>query len=186
MHHSVPIRYTPLIQAERLADPDSPQAIVVGAFTDARATRDLGKVKSGIYKWELDLVGNLEETVRGAFVDGLLKSGFIVPMPGADPGQPIFTMTGEITQYFTDDKGGWSEVSVAAHVGVDLALRDANGPEAKLSCEGHSETKGKSIPASARSDLLDQALGDCVKGFLADDSFRALLSGPGQPEAPDL
>ena len=37
----VSLRYTPLIQTQRLADKTSPQAAVVGRFTDARSQATL-------------------------------------------------------------------------------------------------------------------------------------------------
>jgi hypothetical protein len=179
-HRSVPIRYTPLIQAERLVDPSGPRTIAVGAFEDARADANVGRERLNpisVHHIEFDLSGDLEGTVRNAFVDGLLKSGFEVPMQNATSDQPLATIKGKIAKYAVNTDTGWSKVTVRGEVGIELLASVGTNPERAFSFAGNKEIVGESVSYDAWTDILDQALQDCVKNALADPEFRALLKG---------
>jgi hypothetical protein len=176
-HRSIAIRYTPMIQAERLADANNPETIVVGVFEDARVDKAISKERLNpisVHKLQFDLSGDLEGTIRGAFVDGLLKSGFVVPMSAPGTGKPL-TINGRILTYSTDTKTGWSKATVTGTVEVELTIDDGTNPAKVLTATGENQIEGSSIGFEAWPDILDKALRACVDDLLASNEFRALV-----------
>ena len=148
-HHSVPIRYTPLIQSKRLADPNNPQVVVIGDFKDARTSTGIGKERLNpisVHKLEFRTVVDGPTIVRSAFLDGFLKSGFQVPSEGEAAPNPLLNVTGKVVTYAVDSKTGWSKVTMTADVAVEVTLTDRNGVATVLSASG------KGLLRASRSD----------------------------------
>ena len=181
-HHSVAVRYTPMVNARRLADATQPETIVVGPFVDARAGKSIGKERLNpisVHKMEYETVGDVPEVFRAAFADALLKSGFVVPAEVT--GEPTLSITGKIVTYAVDLKSHWSTVEVAAEAGVELSLTHKDGRTKVLAVAGksHEEAKG-GVGTDAMAAGLDSALRDCVSNFLRDEGLVSLL-GPPSP-----
>ena len=186
-HHSVPIRYTPMIQSKRLADAGAPQVMQVGEFKDGRTAQQIGQERVNpisVHKVRFQTIGDVPTVVRSAFLDGLLKSGFNVPAEGDAAAPPLYTVTGRVTTYTVDTKTGWSKVTVAADVAVELTFTDRAGTATIIPARGAATAEGKSLGIDAAySDTLDRALQDCVKNFLADAKFLDLIQKSSAPAA---
>jgi hypothetical protein len=177
--HAIPIRYTPIVQMERLPDKDHPTVIVVGEFTDDRKEKTLFSKHLNpisVHKVKGETTGDLALILRDAFVDGFLKSGFEVPM-GAPSTTPLLTLTGRITTYNVAIKSKWKTVTMTAFVDLEVTMKRDDGQELVVACSGTSllDSKG-SISYDSAGTALDQATQDCVKKFFADQKFRSFLT----------
>lgn len=179
-HHAVAIRYTPMIQSPRLADIDHPEVMTVGDFEDARANKTLDRERLNpisVHHVEYDTVGDVPTVVRSAFLDALLKSGFTVPMAG-DPtrSEPLLRVSGKILTYSTDMKSHWKTVEANGTVEVQVTLAHRNGKTETFTVRGTNRAEGKgSMGTDSMVNTLDVALQECVKAFLVDERFRAIL-----------
>lgn len=176
---AIPIRYTPIIQMERLPDKDNPMVAVVGEFTDERKDKELFSRHLNpisVHKIKGETTGDLVQVVHDAFVDGFLKSGFEVPM-AAPSATPLLSLTGRITTYNVAIKSKWKSVTMTAYVEVEVNLKRDDGQELIVPCSGTSFLEGKgSISYDSAGTALDQATQDCVKKFFADPKFRGFLT----------
>ncbi|MCM2258068.1 MAG: hypothetical protein NDJ94_20740 [Vicinamibacteria bacterium] len=179
-HHAVAIRYTPMIQSPRLANVNSPEVMTLGEFEDARANKTLDRERINpisVHHIEYDTVGDVPTVVRSAFLDALLKSGFSVPMAG-DPivSEPVLRVSGKILTYATDMKSHWSTVEANGTVEVMVTLAHRNGKTETITVRGTNRAEGKgSMGTDSMVNTLDVALQECVKAFLADPRFVAML-----------
>lgn len=179
-HHAVAIRYTPMIQSPRLANVDHPEVMAVGDFEDARANKTLDRERLNpisVHHIEYDTVGDVPTVVRSAFLDALLKSGFTVPMAGDQGvGEPMLRVSGKILTYSTDMKSHWKTVEANGAVEVMVTLAHRNGKTETITVRGINRAEGKgSMGTDSMVNTLDVALQECVKAFLADERFRAML-----------
>jgi hypothetical protein len=123
----------------------------------------------------LDVSGSVTETVTNAFKDGLLKSGFVVPMEGENT-PPTFEMIGKVITYHITTKSKWSSVKMSALVEAEITIKGSDGNDTVIETHGIYEIKSKgSIGWDSVGPALDKALKDCVKNFLADEKFLNLL-----------
>jgi hypothetical protein len=179
-HHAIAIRYTPMIQTARLADASSSEVLAVGQFEDARANKTLDRERLNpisVHHVEFDIIGDMPTVVRSAFLDALLKSGFSVPMEGEQTrGEPLLRISGKVLTYATDMKSHWSMVEANGTVEVQVTLVHRNGKSETVTVRGTNHAEGKgSIGTDTMVSTLDVALQECVKAFLKDDKFLALL-----------
>ena len=177
--HAIPIRYTPIVQMERLPDKDHPVVIVVGEFTDDRKEKTLFSKHLNpisVHKIKGETTGDLAQILRDAFVDGFLKSGFEVPM-GTPSTTPLLSLTGRVTTYNVAIKSKWKTVTMTAFVDLEVTMKRDDGQELVVPCSGTSllDSKG-SISYDSAGTALDQATQDCVKKFFADQKFRSFLA----------
>lgn len=177
--HTIPIRYTPIIQMEKLATKGAPETVQLGDFTDERKdpslfSKHLNPIS--VHKIKGEIAGDLLQTVRNAFVDGFLKSGYEVPM-GAEAGAtPLFVVTGRIKTYNVSIKTAWSKVAMTGFVDVELTLKRDDGQELILMASGTNEAVSKgSISYDSAGSVLDLATQECVKNFFANPKFHEFL-----------
>ncbi len=178
IQRTVHVRYTPLVEAKRIADATHPQTVIVGDFVDARARTNLsrGRRPQRFTHFEFDAAGDVPSVVRSAFVDGLLKSGFEVPMPNESGASPLFQLTGKVVTYDVLTVVGWTKGSLESNVGVELTITPRTGPPFSLAIQGQASTGFVSTADdSAIAGSLDAALRDCVHRFLTDSRFLQLL-----------
>ncbi len=176
------LRYTPLIQAQRLADKTNPQIVVVDKFSDARQQTTVTQHRLNpinIHNYKYESKDDVTALVRNAFVDGFLKSGFEVPMPNEQGVDSFLKVAGKIVTYQADTKTGWNTITVTADVAVEVTITPKTGSSVIFTVQGSSTQEQKQFMyiEGVVPDLLDRALQDCVKKFLEDDRFRALIKG---------
>jgi len=174
------LRYTPLIQVQRLADKTNPQIVVVGEFNDTRPQTTLTQHRLNpinIHTFKYESKDDVSILVRNAFVDGLLKSGFEVPMLSEQGMNPLLNIAGKIVTYKADTKIGWNTITVTADVAVEVATTPKTGSPITFMLQGQSRQEQKMFMnvEAIVPDLLDRALQECVKKFLEDDRFRGLI-----------
>jgi len=174
------LRYTPLIQVQRLADKANPQIIVVGQFNDARSQTTLTQHRLNpinIHTYKYESKDDITTLVRSAFVDAILKSGFEVPMPNEQAANPLFLLTGKIVTYQADTRIGWNTISITADVAVEVMVTTKTGSPITFMTQGQSKQEQKQFlnVEAVVPDLLDRALQECVKRFLEDERFRGLI-----------
>ena len=176
----VNLRYTPLIQVQRLADKADPQIVVVGKFNDARPQTTLTQHRLNpinIHTYKYESKDDITALVRNAFVDALLKSGFEVPMPSEQGTSPLLHVAGKIVTYHADTEIGWSTITVNAEVAVEVTIAPKTGSPITYMLRGQSTQEQKQFlnVEAAVPNLLDRALQECVKKFLEDERFRGLI-----------
>ncbi len=176
----VNLRYTPLIQVQRLADKTNPQIVVVGKFNDARPQTTLTQHRLNpinIHTYKYESKDDVSTLMRNAFVDGLLKSGFEVPMLSEQGMNPFLNIAGKIVTYQADTKIGWNTITVTADVAVEVTITPKTGSPIAFMLQGRTTQEQKQFlnVEAVVPDLLDRALQECVKKFLEDDRFRGLI-----------
>jgi hypothetical protein len=176
----VSLRYTPLIQTQRLADKTSPQLAVVGNFTDARSQAKLASQRLNpinVHTYEFESRDDVPTLVRSAFVDALLKAGFDVPMQTDSTASPFLQLTGKVITYQAGTHTGWSTVTATADVAVELTVVPRSGSPVTLTVQGQCKMEQKEFMnlESAIPDSLDRALQECAKKFLENETFLSLL-----------
>jgi Uncharacterized lipoprotein len=179
----VNLRYTPLIQVQRLADKANPQVVVVGKFADARTDIYFGESNAnsiGTIKYKYKSNDDLSALVRNAFVDGLLKSGFDVPMPNQQSNNALLTVSGRIVTYYTDTKTGFSKVKLMAHVVIEVTINPNTGNPVTFNVQGDTPIEQNQLLTMANvqshiPDLLDRSLQECIRKFVEDSRFRGLI-----------
>lgn len=183
----VSIRYTPLVQAQRLVDRTNPAVVVVGAYQDARYSQAVGNQRLNsisVHRLEFTTVGDVPAVVRSAFVDAFLKSGFEVPLEDESGAGPFLQVTGKVLTYAMNIKTGWSTVTMSADVDVEVTLTPRNGESVTFVVQGRNVVEGKVIGYEMVAEILDRALQECVSNFLQHESFLALLKSPSTASAP--
>jgi len=176
----IALRYTPLIQTERLADRNNPPAVAVGKFTDARTDTILMKHRLNpvsAHTFEFQSSDDVSAIVRIAFLDGLLKAGFDVPLSTTQDISTSFRVGGKVLTYSATTSSSWNVVNMDADVSVEISLLAGDKSPILFTVNGKSSIQSKDsvLTGSALPDLLDRALQECVKNFLADEKFRSFL-----------
>jgi hypothetical protein len=177
--HAIPIRYTPMVQMERLADKEHPSVVVLGPFVDERKDKSLfSKHLMGglsVHKVKGETTGDLEQIIRDAFLDGFLKSGYEVPM-GTPATTPFLTVTGRILTYNVGIHSKWKTVTMTGYVEVEVLLVRDDGQELRIACAANDvlESRG-SISYDSSGAALDIATQACVKKLFADEEFRKFM-----------
>jgi hypothetical protein len=178
-HHSLAVRYTPLIQAKRLADAAKPETIVVGEFADKRESKYLNRDRLNpisVHHLEVDTTEDVPALVRSAFLDGILKSGFSAPMAGESVPPASLTLSGDVLRYSYFTKTAWSKVMLTSTVEIDVVLKDGDRTVATIPAKGEHVLEAKSFGADSIVQGLDLALQAAVKSFLSDVRFHAIAS----------
>jgi hypothetical protein len=115
--------------------------------------------------------------VRRAFVDGLLKSGFEVPMPYEQGTNPFLSIAGKITTYKANIRTGLTKYTITADVAIEVTITSKTGSPITFMVRDRTERNPRDLGGTEGivSDLLEQALQECVEKFLEDAKFRGLL-----------
>lgn len=178
--HTVHLRYPQFIRTEKLADKTYPQIVVVSKFNDARRQTILLKWHPGllpIHNHKFDTPYDVSTIVRRAFVVGLLISGFEVPMPDEQGTNPFLNIAGKIITYKANIRTGLTKYTITADIAIEVTITSKTGSLITFMVRGRTERNpGRLIGTEyIISDLLDQALQECVEKFLEDAKFRGLL-----------
>jgi hypothetical protein len=173
----VNLRYTPLIQTQRLADRNSVTVVNVGGFTDAREGKSLTEHRPNpinVHKFKYETKDDVAALVRSAFVDAMLKSGFEVPLPGVTAENPMLNISGKVIHFDAGTKIGWSKITVAAVAEVEITLTPRSGAPVTFTVKGEElqEQKDFMNVESTVPDALDRALRKCIEAFLTDSRLQ--------------
>lgn len=163
----IALRYTPLIQTERLADRSNPPVVAVGQFTDARTDPILMKQRLNpisAHTFEFQSSDDVSAIVRSAFLDGLLKAGFDVPLSTTQDISSSFCVGGKVLTYSAATANGWDTINMDADVSVEVSLVSGGSSPVIFTVNGRSSIQAKEsmLTGSALPDMLDRALQECV------------------------
>ena len=177
-NQAIQIQYTPLVQAEKLADPENPQSVFIHRFEDNRKNTKLISSHVSIVDFEetrLQVAGDLNTTVSNAVRDVMIKSGFRVPIKKSEAETPMLDISGEILAYYIESLKKWSSVQWIATVKLKLTITDPEGRQHMIISEGNNSIKGDSIGFDTAGPTLDKALQDCVVKLVRKDTFLKLV-----------
>jgi hypothetical protein len=163
-----------------LADKTNPQIVVVGKFNDARPQTAILKWHPGllpIHNHKFESPDDVSTLVRGAFVDGILKSGFEVPMPYEQGTNPFLNIAGKIITYKAKIRTGLTEYTITGDVALEVTITPKTGSPISFMLQHRGKRNPRTLVDTEFivSAVLDYALEQCVKKFLEDDRFRGLI-----------
>lgn len=167
-------RYTPLEHAEQLADRVNPQVVDVGNFACAykTITNSLAKDSDS----HSSRTTNNMVIVRGAYVDAMKKSGFVLCDENLKNVQPFFKLNGEVTKFSVKISTGVN-VKVVAEIAIKITVSRVGITPLEIHVEGCDVQESTSLNTGvAIPDGHDRALRECVMKLLENKDFRTYIS----------